>query len=132
MRHPMFIEWIKGSVWSVGCPCGHVEPLCLAQGATAIVCLACRQELALPTLDIADEPPGWFPGEDSGCPSIVKDDDSGRFDTDADACIHALALLLKGDTYTAETYDFAEVAEAIKGSIDMAVARRVKRESCSE
>ena len=125
------IKWnIDGSVYDVRCPCGHVEPLCLAQGATAIVCLACKEELALPTMDIPDEPPGWFP---DGCAtSIVKDDDSGRFDTDADACIHALTLLLKSDAYTAETYDFAEVAEAIKGSIDLALSRRVKRGSCSE
>ena len=117
------IKWnIDGSVYDVRCPCGHVEPLCLAQGATAIVCLACKEDLALPTMDIADEPPGWFP---DGCAtSIVKDDDSSRFDTDADACIHALTLLLKSDAHTAETYDFAEVAEAIKGSIDMALLRR--------
>ena len=115
---------IDGSVYDVRCPCGHVEPLCLAQGATAIVCLACKEELALPTMDIADEPPGWLPGEDGGWPGVVKCDDSGRFDTDADACIHALTLLLKSDAYTAETYDFEEVAEAIKGSIDMALLRR--------
>lgn len=115
---------IDGSVYDVRCPCGHVEPLCLAQGATAIVCLACKEELALPTMDVPDEPPGWFPGEDGGWPGVVKDDDSDRFDTDADACIHALTLLLTSGASTAETYDFAEVAEAIKGSIDMAMLQR--------
>lgn len=65
MRYPKFFrgkgrrwedhlssEWIEGSVYDVGCPCGHIVlRVCLAQGASAIVCPSCKQELALPSFE---------------------------------------------------------------------------------
>lgn len=56
MRYPKFLRWIEGSVYDVGCQCGHITlRLCLAKGASAILCPACKRALELPSFDGEEE-----------------------------------------------------------------------------